>query len=95
MSDTASQSSRATDATTVRRYKNHLKQQNLARHQGSDSIEKLIKQTANSCEDNVRSFMKNELAANIKVDHDTRVTEYKRTLEGLLEDHSRDLVGSV
>ena len=80
--------SKETESSTVRR---HIKllQQNKARHMDSKEAEKLIKNTAISSENNVRSYMKNKPAAKIKVDHDTRVTDYKRTLEGLLEDHSR------
>ena len=81
----------ATEGAMVRRFTEFLKQQNRARRTDSTEIEKLIRQTANSCEDNVRSFMKKELAVKIKEDHDTRVLEHRTLLDEMLCGFSRNI----
>ena len=50
----------------MKKSSNYLKQQNKTRHTDSAEAEKLVKKTVNSCEDNVHSFMKKELAVKIK-----------------------------
>ena len=47
--------SEKTEDTMMKKSSEYLRQQNKARHMDSAEAEKLIKKTANSCEDNVRS----------------------------------------